>query len=198
MSTRQEILTYLENHPFACAEDLSHLLSKTRANIQYHLKQLEKSGCISVVIPPATDVDRGRPRRFYSLATGERPNNLLQLAHALLSAIPSGGSGPDEFLIQVATFILNLPQNTPSGAPRLNRLVKELNQRGYQARWEAHAAGPEIIFRNCPYAALLPGHPELCRMDLKLLENNLKNMSFTQQSRFQLPAVPLCRFVGKS
>jgi len=40
----------------------------------------------------------------------------------------------------------------------------------YQARWEAHVDAPHIIFGHCPYAAILPDHPEFCELDKLLLE----------------------------
>lgn len=52
-------------------------------------------------------------------------------------------------------------------------LVEKLNGMHYQARWEAGADGPRIIFGRCPYAAVIEGHPELCQMDVGLLGNAL-------------------------
>ena len=43
----------------------------------------------------------------------------------------------------------------------------------YQARWEAGAEGPRVIFGRCPYAKVIAGHPELCKMDIALLEKAL-------------------------
>jgi predicted ArsR family transcriptional regulator len=43
----------------------------------------------------------------------------------------------------------------------------------YQARWEAGADGPRVLFGRCPYAAVIEGHPELCQMDVSLLGNAL-------------------------
>jgi predicted ArsR family transcriptional regulator len=52
---------------------------------------------------------------------------------------------------------------------RLAMLVEKLNERHYQSRWEAGAEGPRVIFGRCPYAAVIEGHPELCRMDAEVL-----------------------------
>jgi predicted ArsR family transcriptional regulator len=43
----------------------------------------------------------------------------------------------------------------------------------YQARWEAHADAPRLTLGHCPYAAILPEHPELCALDAALLETLL-------------------------
>ena len=51
--------------------------------------------------------------------------------------------------------------------------MEKLNEKHYQARWEAAADGPRVLFGRCPYAAVIDGHPELCQMDVKVLENFL-------------------------
>jgi predicted ArsR family transcriptional regulator len=54
-------------------------------------------------------------------------------------------------------------------AKRLSMLVEKLNEMHYQARWEAGAEGPRVIFGRCPYAKVIDGHTELCKMDTALL-----------------------------
>ncbi len=58
-------------------------------------------------------------------------------------------------------------------AARLRVLVEKLNGMHYQSRWEAGADGPRVLFGRCPYAAVIEGHPELCQMDVRVLENFL-------------------------
>jgi predicted ArsR family transcriptional regulator len=53
---------------------------------------------------------------------------------------------------------------------RLTLAVERLNELHYQARWEAGIDGARIILGHCPYAAIIAGFPELCRMDAFLLE----------------------------
>lgn len=197
VNTRQMILEHLEKQPYACAEDLALLLAKTRANIQYHLKQMEREGLLVPVHPPTSPrSDRGRPRAYFALSQGERPTNLGLLAEGLLDLYLKQNITPEDYeknIARLAQWILSLPSGSSSYTSRLNRLVKELSLRGYQARWEAHASGPEIVFRNCPYAPLLPHHPELCQMDLLILQTNL-GTAITQKSQIQLPLIPCCRF----
>ena len=44
----------------------------------------------------------------------------------------------------------------------------------YQAHWEAHFKYPRIILGHCPYQALLEEHPEICQLDVSLLEHLLE------------------------
>ena len=74
----------------------------------------------------------------------------------------------------VAGRILNAGQfaNLPI-TKRLVLLIEKLDEMHYQARWEAGAEGPRVIFGRCPYAKVIAGHPELCKMDIALLEKAL-------------------------
>jgi predicted ArsR family transcriptional regulator len=197
MHTRQGIQDYLLDHPYSYAEELSEALSKTRANIQYHLKRLAADGLITPVTPFFTTPERGRPRQYYALSPREKPDNLTLLAGALLRLYldlsPDQEIDPDK-LAALAQAILLPKAPISSSTSRLSHQVKELTARGYQARWEAHAGGPEIIFRNCPYAALIADHPELCQMDALLLKNNL-GITFRQISKIKLPTTAACRFI---
>jgi predicted ArsR family transcriptional regulator len=65
-----------------------------------------------------------------------------------------------------------------------------LNQLHYQARWEAGAEGPRIILGQCPYAAVIGNHPELCRMDMSLLEGMLDT-----QVEQRVKLGPMCIFL---
>ena len=52
---------------------------------------------------------------------------------------------------------------------RLAQTIEHLNQLNYQAKWEAGAEGPHILFGHCPYAAIIEKYPELCKMDAAML-----------------------------
>ena len=73
---------------------------------------------------------------------------------------------------------------------RLYTAIQNLNKMNYFAHWEARHEGPRIIFSHCPYAAILPEHPELCQLDEFLLEimvgGQILPMSSHPQMRFIL------------
>jgi predicted ArsR family transcriptional regulator len=197
MNTRQEITNYLEKHPYACAEELSQLLLKTRANIQYHLKRLEQADVIVQVQVHGPVQDRGRPRSYYALSSFQKPDNLASLADALLQVLlkdTEGLAGSTLKLEELARLILSVPSGLPSLTGRLNRLVKELSARNYQARWEAHASGPQVVFRNCPYSPIVQLHPELCKVDASILAANL-NTSIETKALIREEMVTACRFL---
>ncbi len=199
MNTREEISRYLENHPYSCAEELATVLGKTRANIQHHLKALEQAKIISQVSIAKPHPVRGRPRAYYSLTPVKRPNNLFSLADALLHlALDNANEDTSTFVLaEIANQIVHPAGADSTLTQRLNRTVKQLTHLGYQARWEAHAEGPQVVFRNCPYHPLPGKYPTLCRMDALLLAQNLGISEPIQTAQIQLPIINACRFILK-
>ena len=73
--------------------------------------------------------------------------------------------------------------------------MQRLNPHHYQAAWEARASGPIVYFRNCPYAALIKDHPQLCQLDCAILVS-LLHRPVTQVSKMDLDSrkPPACIF----
>jgi predicted ArsR family transcriptional regulator len=115
---------------------------------------------------------RGRPEQFYRLASRSLPNNFPSLCAALLDALlcPLPFEAREPALRSLAGRLAGSFVSVASLTPRLNQAAAFLSQHGYRARWEAHASGPRILLRSCPYAEILPSHPELCLVDRFLLE----------------------------
>ena len=170
-STRQRLLDVLENQPGATAADLSRALEVTQADIRHHLTNMVQEGLI-VTTGQQRSGRRGRPARRFSLAASVYKDNFDLLSRSLLitsleNLSPSEGSA---FLERVANQLLSEYTTHGPLSQRLVQAVNQLNELGYQTRWEAHAEAPRIIFERCPFAALRPEHPELCQLDTMQLE----------------------------
>lgn len=198
-ATRDRILESLRLSPNSTVEALSRLLNLTRADIRYHLKALLKDGLV-VQMPLAARLSvnpRGRPAKTYQLSAAARADSLAHLANILLTMIQEAASG-ESGLQNLADRLFpdsSLDELEPHLSQRLNKVIQIINQRPYQARWEAHAAGPLVFFHNCPFAAIIREHPELCRVDRLSLEN-LTKMSARQTKKIDLdgPASSACIF----
>jgi predicted ArsR family transcriptional regulator len=170
MSTRQRILEILETRSTASAEELAHILQLTPANIRHHLGKLEQDGRVSAIgeRPPR---GRGRPTRIFALP--RRAKGTDHLAGYLLDQSLST-LNPDQQAAFLRVLAIRLGGELISAlhiTQRLAATVRRLNELEYEARWEAHALAPRIILGNCPYASIIADHPELCQMDVHLLEN---------------------------
>ncbi|HLA97415.1 MAG TPA: helix-turn-helix domain-containing protein [Anaerolineales bacterium] len=176
-STRQLILDHLRSKQVASAAELSRLLQVTPANVRHHLGILISEGVVSVIGErPATG--RGRPALLYALSGQSSRHNLDRLCSALLNEIanPQKAASPTESLQRVAQELSGESQNPPGNLTRrLYQAIQRMNELNYQARWEARSDAPHVILGHCPYAAILSAHPELCRMDVLLLENLLQS-----------------------
>jgi predicted ArsR family transcriptional regulator len=173
-TTRQRILEYIQYRRTAAIEDLSVVLHFTRANIRHHIKQLLEEGLL-VEVGKRKSGRRGRPVLLYSLSEHIESHNFDNLASAAMDILFSQDGEKKNQNIKMVASILSQRENITGKTPskRLLQAVQILNKMNYQARWEAHDDGPRVIFNHCPYAALLPEHPELCQVDTKLLEEML-------------------------
>lgn len=179
-NTRRQILAYLQQHHTATAADLARVLHLTAANVRHHLNLLVQEQQLTVIAARSRK-GAGRPRQIYALR--HPTDNLQALLSALLHSLP-----PENRLQTLQrtaqTLLAGAPTPNPS-APRLNQAIQQLNSLHYRARWEARPDSPRITLANCPYAAILPQHPELCQMDADLLKQ-LLNAPVEQTARLEL------------
>ncbi|MCS7010915.1 MAG: ArsR family transcriptional regulator [Anaerolineales bacterium] len=175
LTTRLRILEYLRKQPTASALELSRALGMTRANVRHHLMVLEANDLVEVIGRRGSG--RGRPENVYALSRRVLGDSLDHLASALLTECLGAleGEAREAALRALAKRLAGEDSLTKTTWPRrLNETVRFLNERHYQARWEASAEGPRLILGHCPYAAILDRHPELCRLDALVLEQRLK------------------------
>lgn len=169
-TARQKILIYLKKNRLASAQDIARALRVTAADARHHLGILGSDGRVTVVSQRAGG--RGRPVKLYGLSGALAGDNLPGLLEAALEEW-LGGLPPSKREQALASLAGRM--GGAAGAesvPLMRRLastVERLNQLHYQARWEAGAEGPRIILGQCPYAAVIGRHPELCQMDAALL-----------------------------
>ena len=168
ITARQKVLAHLKKTRAASAREIARALNMSAPNVRHHLGILVSDGRLEVTSVYQRG-ERGRPEKVYSLSQAALGDNLSVLTDALLTEAGSGLS-----VEALASRILDSGQfaNLPV-AKRLVLLVEKLDEMHYQARWEAGAEGPRVILGRCPYAKVIDGHPELCKMDASLLENVL-------------------------
>ncbi len=192
--TQARIIAYLQKNHSAAAAELAQALIVTKGDVQYHLKLLEQAGSIRRMPRGAQrQKGRGRPSVLFQLAPESRPDNLAGLASALLAALLSPSAGSEESrsaaLDQVAAALFGSLEPAPRLSQSLNRVVAMFNQYPYQARWEARRVGPCILLKNCPYAQILPEHPELCQLDQRALQLLLRRpVQLDARIDFQRPS----------
>ncbi len=173
-STRQRILDLLSNQDQINAAEISRAISVTQADVRYHLSRMVEEGLILTAKPKHTG-HRGRPARRYTLVSKLRQDNFELFTRALLTSARNNTSVEESNKL-LQDIAIQIAGEVEPGGPlgtRLVQAVDQLNLHNYQARWEAHANAPRVIFDRCPFASLRPEFPELCQLDAELLSNLL-------------------------
>lgn len=188
-TVRQQIREYLQDKQSASAEELARALQVTPANVRHHLAALISDGLVRKV-GERPQAGRGRPVQLYSLVEILSRHNLVLLVKALLTTFDER-----EFKEEHGNLQRRLAQQLAKGGmittknpgQRYFQAIQFLNTMNYQARWEAHAEAPHVIFSHCPYAQIIQDHPQLCKMDAFLLEELLGEEA-SQAAKLELTA----------
>ena len=173
-TVRQKVLAYLNKNRNASAREISRALKMSAATVRHHLRVMTADGRLEMSCVRGRE-GRGRPEKVYSLPRAALGDNLSALGDAVL--IEAGAAICMEALAKRLAGESNFASNPI--AKRLNLTIEKLNEMNYHTRWEAGPQGPRLIFSHCPYAAIIEKHPELCKMDEKLL-NELMGTNVTQ------------------
>ena len=189
-ASRQKILTHLKKTRSASAREIARALKLSAPNVRHHLSVLCSDGRVEMTSVRGSE-GRGRPEKMYSLSLSAQGDNLPLLLHALLSDEVDAKKIGERIALALA------PQKSGEGmvmSKRLALLVETLNGLNYQAHWEAGAAGPRVILGRCPYSRVIANHPEICKVDLSLI-NTLLGRSVTQTGKSKSTVPGLCPFV---
>jgi predicted ArsR family transcriptional regulator len=148
------------------------------ANVRHHLSVLTADGRITMIGVMNRKV-RGRPLKVYRLSDKTLGDNLPLLTSSLMTSWQKTLPPPkrESQMHSLAKELVDQKGRTNPDEPlgkRLTNLLDKLNEMHYQARWEAGAEGPRILFGHCPYAAIIDQHPELCQMDGFLLGDEMR------------------------
>lgn len=199
-STRERILRLLQRSPNLTTSELASALHVTRHDVRYHLKDLLRQGFLTLMPAKSTasSPSPGRPAMAFQLSEKARPDMLASLADALLDMGLSSTASQD-FVAELSSrlFPHSAVDNPPAHFPvHLNQVIETINQYPYQARWEAHKSGPRVVFSNCPYAAIIQDHPELCHVDCRMLEKYTGlSVKQTEKMGFSHTASTTCVFL---
>jgi predicted ArsR family transcriptional regulator len=170
-STRGKIVTLLRRAS-RTVEELAQALGVTDNAVRAQLALLERD---RLVQQHGSRRGSSKPAYVYSLtpaaeelypkAYGLVLLQLLEGLHARLSAEEV------EALMRVTGRRLASMWSVPPGEVRmrLERAVEALNELGGLAELERHNGTYVIRGYSCPLAAVVPGHPEICRLTASLL-----------------------------
>jgi predicted ArsR family transcriptional regulator len=198
-TARQRVLNYLKKQRSASAAQIGRGLNMSAATVRHHLSIMLGDGRIAIIGAKRSGV-RGRPVKLYKLSEKYLGDNFALLSDTVLNEMLKKLSPAKQkevihaiakrLALQFDENDLNFPM-----AKRLSLIIEKLNAYHYQARWEAGAEGPHILFAHCPYAEIIERHPELCQMDEVLL-GKLMNTAAHQLAKIGTQPIgsPYCVF----
>jgi predicted ArsR family transcriptional regulator len=196
-TARQKVLVYLKKNRAVSAAQIGRALKMSAANVRHHLSVLCSDGRVSIIGETRKD-GRGRPVKLYGLSESLLGNNLAFLADELLEEflekLPPARQVEALQSLGHRMALTNKVSEVLGISKRLAQTIENLNQLNYQARWEAGAEGPRILFGHCPYAAIIEKHPELCQMDAELL-NTYMDEPARQSAKIKRDGSPVCIFL---
>lgn len=197
LTARQKVLAYVKKNRAVSAAQIGRALKMSAANVRHHLSVLCSDGR-AVLVAETRKGGRGRPVKVYGLSESLLGNNLMLLSDLMLTEwlgklSPAKRADAMALLAKELVSQLGRINSNVAMAKRLALLIEKLNTLHYQARWEAGAEGPRVLFAHCPYARIIDKHPELCMMDSALLDE-LTTQSIEQTMKMEKGGGSLCVF----
>ena len=174
---RQLLKLLLKDKSGLTVEKLSKGLKITRNAVRQHLAALERDG---LVAQGETRPSGGRPHQIYVLTEKGKeifPRHYSWFAQLVVESIrrEHGTEGLGERLNAIGSEVAKqLRSQYPALKTRkqkVERLAEVMDRLGYDARDATAPGGASVIEAdNCVYHNLAIKNPEICRLDLALLE----------------------------
>jgi predicted ArsR family transcriptional regulator len=191
--TQNDILMLITELRRTTAAELAQRLNLTPAAVRYHLVRLHAVGKIETYCDTAGQKQPGHPAKVYRLSPPNGDDPVLILCRALLC-----NRDLNNYLFWreiAANLVPACPDPYTGPARRLGYAIEQLNAMNYNAAWEAGPRGPRIRLRRCPYSALVPDLPQICRLDQALLERLCAGTALqTQKTGQELHSPVSCVF----
>ncbi|NTU64658.1 MAG: helix-turn-helix domain-containing protein [Chloroflexi bacterium] len=177
--TRQDILNYLHEKGAADVNGLAGALGLSPVTIHYHINVLQRDGLLET---KAVRQGVGRPRNVFTLraaAFETFPQGYHRLSDRLLEILKSRMTETDiQALFEgigaeiAAEHAANLQGKTLE--QKIDLLVGLLGEEGFMSRLEKIGTDHFVLTQvNCPYQYVATRHPEVCELDLQLMNSAL-------------------------
>lgn len=177
---QKKILNYLLEHKDgATLDELALHLEITKTAAKEHLLKVQRFGYLTYFDSKG---EVGRPRRRYLLSqqgVDAFPKQYSWLSNVLLELLAEDlghqatGRLMDRLANKVASSMEEKFRNVRSTAELLKLIASTLNELGYRSTLKQSdlRKGAVLEAHNCVYHSVAKKHPELCRFDIKLIEN---------------------------
>jgi predicted ArsR family transcriptional regulator len=179
MDARQDILNILRERGQADINDLSTALGLSPVTIHYHINVLQRDGLLEV---KALRQGVGRPKNVFALrdaAFDKFPQSYHRLSDRLLEMLKSRLTEGDiqDLFEHIGREIAGEHAAALHGKSleqKIELLVNLLGEEGFMSRLEKVGVDQFVLTQyNCPYQYVVTRHPEVCELDLQLMNSAL-------------------------
>lgn len=176
MNTKTRILNTLLIKQESSVNDLAEELNVNGISIRHHLKNFEKEGWVTSREERKGQV--GRPKFVYSLtSTGleQFPKSYVEFSAIVLDQLKQilGSEKLKPFFEEIGLDFADrnrLDRRQRNSPNRLNYVVENLNEQGYIIEKKIIDKETVLVNYHCPYHYLSTMNPEVCNLDLAMLE----------------------------
>ena len=179
MDTRQDILRYLREKGAADVNELAGALGLSPVTIHYHINVLQRDGLLE---SKAVRQGVGRPRNVFTLrdsAYEKFPQGYHRLSDRLLEILKSRMTETDiqALFERIGEDIATEHAMNLQGKPleqKIDTLIVLLGEEGFMSRLDKVGTDDFVLTQiNCPYQYVATRHPEVCELDLQLMNTAL-------------------------
>ncbi len=177
--TRQDILRILRERGQADVNELSAALGLSPVTVHYHINVLQRDGLLEV---QSLRQGVGRPKNVFALRDSafERfPQSYHRLSDRLLEMLKSRLTEADiqqlferigqDIAAEHAAALQDKPLEE-----KIATLISLLGEEGFMSRLDKLDNGQFVLTQyNCPYQYVVARHPEVCELDLQLMNSAL-------------------------
>ena len=177
--TRQEILQYLRENGQADVTDLAEALALSPVTVHYHINVLQRDGLLDI---KSVRQGVGRPRNVFTLRDAAMqlfPQGYHRLSDRLLDILKSRLTETDiqALFERIGQEIATEHAEALNGKTleqKIDVLVGLLGEEGFLSKLEKVSTDNFVLTQySCPYQYVAARHPEVCELDLQLMNTAL-------------------------
>jgi predicted ArsR family transcriptional regulator len=172
---RHDILHIIREKGQSDVTELSRALGLSPVTVHYHVNVLQREGLLEIT-PVRNGV--GRPRNVFTLrpeALDQFPQSYHRLSDRLLDTLKTRLSETELLEVfekmadEIAAEHAALLQGK-SLEQKIEALIDVLGEEGFMSKLEKTGANDFVLTQvSCPYQYVVARHPEVCELDLRLM-----------------------------
>ena len=193
ITNREKIFQLVNSRRFTTAREIANYFKMPVPTVRFHLRELVRQGRIF-----SNSAERvhhlGKPRLLYTTRRLSNESLFRNLLDEVLNAAEANVEMKKSLIKLASIKIAQIPgAGNSSLTLKMIELIDNLNQNGYNSRWEVHKNSPRVIIEECPYRLSQCRDTFFCEMDKYMIEQ-WTNQSVKFRKFDDEQGKPACQF----